>query len=67
VENYRNGPHSRYDLKYHFVWVTEYREPVLVGEGGIVVGQGASGAVGVSFHRHDVFRVIVCRAFVIAR
>jgi len=35
MENYRNGPHSRYDLKYHFVWVTKYRKPVLAGEVGI--------------------------------
>ena len=35
MENYRNGPHSRYDLKYHFVWVTKYRKPMLVGEVGI--------------------------------
>ena len=35
MENYRNGPHSRYDVKYHFVWVTKYRKPVLVGEVGM--------------------------------
>lgn len=35
MENYRNGPHSRYDLKCHFVWVTKYRKPVLVGEVGL--------------------------------
>jgi putative transposase len=31
MENYRTGAHSRYDLKYHFVWVTKYRKPVLTG------------------------------------
>ena len=35
MENYRTGAHSRYDLKYHFVWVTKYRKPVLAGEVGI--------------------------------
>lgn len=35
MENYRNGPRSRYDLKYHFVWVTKYRKPVLAGEVGM--------------------------------
>ena len=35
MENYRSGPHSRYDLKCHFVWVTEYRKPVLVGKVGL--------------------------------
>lgn len=35
MENYRTGAHSRYDIKYHFVWVTKYRKRVLadaVGE-----------------------------------
>ncbi len=32
MENYRTSSHSRYDLKYHFVWVTKYRKPVLRGE-----------------------------------
>lgn len=31
MENYRTGAHSRYDLKYHFVWVTKYRRQVLTG------------------------------------
>ena len=35
MENYRTGPHSRFDLKYHFVWITKYRKGVLVGEVGI--------------------------------
>ena len=34
MEHYRTGPHSRYDLKYHFVWVTKYRKKVLGGEVG---------------------------------
>ena len=34
MENYRTGSHSRYDLKYHFVWVTKYRRKVLTGEVG---------------------------------
>src|SRR5579872_1588786 len=34
MENYRSGPHTRYDLKYHFVWVTKYRRKVLGGEVG---------------------------------
>ena len=35
MEKYRTGPHTRYDLKYHFVWVTKYRKPILVGEVGV--------------------------------
>lgn len=34
MERYRTGPHTRYDLKYHFVWVTKYRKKVLGGEVG---------------------------------
>ena len=35
MENYRTGSHSRYDLKYHFAWVTKYRKQILVGEVGL--------------------------------
>ena len=35
MENYRTGSHSRFDIKYHFVWVTKYRKPVLGGAVGI--------------------------------
>jgi putative transposase len=34
MENYRTGPHSRFDIKYHFVWVTKYRKAILTGEVG---------------------------------
>jgi len=30
--SYRKTAHSVYDLKYHLVWVTKYRKPVLKGE-----------------------------------
>ena len=32
MENYRKTSHSVYDLKYHLVWITKYRKPVLFGE-----------------------------------
>jgi putative transposase len=35
MENYRTGSHTRYDLKYHFVWVTKYRKKILRGEVGL--------------------------------
>ena len=35
MEHYRTGSHTRYDLKYHFVWVTKYRKGILTGEVGI--------------------------------
>lgn len=31
MEHCRTSSHSRYDIKYHFVWVTKYRKPVLTG------------------------------------
>ena len=30
--SYRKTAHSIYDLKYHVVWITKYRKPVLRGE-----------------------------------
>ncbi len=30
--SYRKTAHSVYDLKYHVVWVTKYRKPVLQGQ-----------------------------------
>jgi len=32
MENYRKTSHSVYDIKYHLVWITKYRKPVLLGE-----------------------------------
>ena len=34
MEHYRTSSHSRYDLKYHFVWVTKYRKGILAGAVG---------------------------------
>lgn len=31
MQNYRKTLHSTYDLKYHIVWITKYRKPVLTG------------------------------------
>lgn len=28
---YRTGPHTVFDLKYHLVWTTKYRKPILKG------------------------------------
>ena len=30
-EAYNNGPHTTYDIQYHFVWVTKYRYKILRG------------------------------------
>ena len=32
---YRAGPHTVFDLKYHLVWTTKYKKPVLAGRLGI--------------------------------
>ena len=34
MEHYRRTSHSRFDLKYHFVWITKYRKKLLRGEIG---------------------------------
>ena len=31
MQLYRHGAHTVYDLKYHLVWSTKYRKPVLTG------------------------------------
>jgi putative transposase len=35
MEHYRTSSHSRFDIKYHFVWVTKYRKAVLADAVGI--------------------------------
>ena len=32
MEHYRKSSHTIYDIKYHLVWITKYRKPVLQGE-----------------------------------
>ena len=29
---YRTGPHTKYKIEYHFVWITKYRYQVLKGD-----------------------------------
>ena len=29
MEHYRKSSHTVYDIKYHIVWITKYRKPVL--------------------------------------
>lgn len=31
MQTYKSGSHTRYDIKYHIVWITKYRRPVLEG------------------------------------
>ena len=35
MEKYRTSAHCRFDIKFHFVWVTKYRKRVLTGEVGL--------------------------------
>jgi putative transposase len=32
MKNYRKTSHAVYDIKYHLVWITKYRKPVLFGD-----------------------------------
>ena len=32
MQKYRKSAHSTYDIKYHIVWITKYRKPVLTGK-----------------------------------
>ena len=32
MENYRKSAHCAYDIKYHLVWITKYRKPVITGK-----------------------------------
>ena len=34
VKDYKKGSHTVWDCKYHVVWITKYRYPVLVGDVG---------------------------------
>ena len=34
MESYKHGGHTVWDCKYHLVWVTKYRYPVLGGDVG---------------------------------
>ena len=31
MQHYRKTSHTTYDCKYHVVWITKYRKPVMVG------------------------------------
>ena len=32
MERYRRSSHTVFDIKYHLVWITKYRKPILRGE-----------------------------------
>ncbi len=35
MKDYKRGSHTVWDCKYHLVWITKYRYPVLVGDVGL--------------------------------
>ena len=37
MQLYRKGAHTLFDCKYHLVWITKYRKPILVGRVAIRV------------------------------
>src|SRR5580658_7384389 len=38
MKDYKRGSHTVWDCKYHLVWITKYRYPVLVGQDPGTVG-----------------------------
>ena len=34
MQDYKRGSHTIWDCKYHLVWVTKYRYPILAGDVG---------------------------------
>ena len=32
MQHYRKSAHCTYDIKYHIVWITKYRKPVITGK-----------------------------------
>lgn len=32
MKNYRKSAHCTYNIKYHLVWITKYRKPVITGQ-----------------------------------
>jgi len=41
MKDYRKGSHTVWDCKYHLVWITKYRYPILVGKEPGTVGYRA--------------------------
>jgi len=39
MQHYRKTSHTTYDCKYHIVWITKYRKPVMTGLVGERVGE----------------------------
>ena len=49
MESYKRASHTVWDCKYHLVWVTKYRDPVLGGD----VGQRCRELLGETARAHE--------------
>ena len=50
MENYRTSSHTVYDIKYHIVWITKFRKPILMG----IVGERVRELIREICRQHDV-------------
>ena len=39
MEHYRRTAHTRFDIKFHLVWITKYRKKLLRGDVGLRLHQ----------------------------
>ena len=42
MQSHKSGSHTRYDLKYHIVWITKYRKPIMEGSISELTWTGSS-------------------------
>ena len=35
MEHYRRTAHTRFDIKFHLMWITKYRKKILRGDVGL--------------------------------
>jgi REP element-mobilizing transposase RayT len=53
MDHYRRTAHTRYDLKYHFVWITKYRKKLLRADVAVRLRQLVPGSWAKTRHRFD--------------
>ena len=50
MEHYRKSSHTVYDIKYHLVWITKYRKPILKGD----IAYRARELISETLRAHDI-------------
>jgi len=50
MEHYRKASHTVYDIKYHLVWITKYRKPILSGD----IAYRARELISETLRAHDI-------------